>query len=96
MITVLYNQSMLDIAIQESGSILSVVDICFKNKLSITDELFPGQKIAIAPSAFDQKDIQLYFKSKKQNIATGYQNKELINDPQGIGYFIIGINFKVA
>lgn len=70
MITVLPNQSLFDIAIQEDGNVLATFEWALANGISITKELVAGQKL-IAPKAVNRNDeIARYFKSKKQNIAT--------------------------
>lgn len=73
MITVLSNQSLLDIAIQEDGNVLAAFEWALANGISITEELVPGQKLIIPKSVNRDNEIANYFKSKKQNIAT-YQS----------------------
>jgi hypothetical protein len=49
MIRAIENQTLLDIAIQENGSVLSAFDYAFANGLSITDVLQTGQKLETIP-----------------------------------------------
>ena len=70
MIIVLENQSFLDIAIQEYGSVYAALDLAIANAMSITDDLVPGQKLKPVNSNFKIQEVADYFKSKKQNIAT--------------------------
>lgn len=93
MITVIENQSLLDISIQENGSILSVFDLAVINQISITDELVPGQKIKPMKSITDNDEISNYFKNRNQMIATN--NIPVVN-AAGIGKMSIGLNFTIA
>ena len=47
-ITVKDRQTLLDIALQTSGSVEAVVDLALANGLSITDELADGNELATA------------------------------------------------
>ena len=77
MITVLSNQSLLDIAIQEDGNVLAAFEWALANGISITEELVPGQKLIVPNSVNRDNDIAQYFKSKTQNIATSYPTQLL-------------------
>jgi capsid protein len=90
------NQSLIDIAIQEEGSFLVAFEWAVENGLSITDELFPGQKLKAPNSVFKNNDVANYFKGKNQSIATGFNetNKDLIPE-LGIGSMTIGSTFTV-
>lgn len=79
MITVLSNQSLLDIAIQEDGNVLAAFEWALANGISITEELVPGQKLIVPNSVNRDNDIAQYFKSKTQNIATSYPVQLLDN-----------------
>jgi capsid protein len=92
---VIENQTVFDIAIQESGSVLTAFDWAVKNGISITDDLDPGQLIAEADSSFKNGEVASYFKGKKQMIATAMK-KPPIPPGLGIGFMKIGINFKVG
>lgn len=83
MINVLSHQSLLDIAIQESGSVLAAIDWAVANGVSITDELVPGQKINSVDSQYKNTDVANYLKSKGQNIATDNIIKQI---PIGFPY----------
>lgn len=93
--TVIDNQSVLDIAIQESGSVLAAFEWSIKNGLSITDELEPGQQLIKVNTGFINTDVVRYFKSKNQMSATGTKRPP-VPPGLGIGYMKIGINFKVG
>lgn len=93
--TVLHNQSLLDIAIQEDGSMLTTFEWALANGLSITDELEPGQKLTTPNSNFNNSEVAEYFKRKNIKVATAIK-KELVPLGLGIEYMRVGINFKVG
>lgn len=96
--TVIENQSIVDIGVQESGSALAAFDLAFENGLSITDELEPGQQLNEIVSVDANKNAADYFKGKKQMIACGSNvgTEELPEKPVGIGAMIIQNDFIVG
>lgn len=94
MATVLHNQSLLDFAIQHTGSVLNVFEIAKANGLAISEELSSGTELIIPESVRNNSDILNYYTSKVIQPATAITN--FIGDgspePQleGIGYWIIG------
>ena len=77
-ITVIQNQSLMDIAVQNDGCVLAVFDYAIANGISITDGLDPGQKLKMPISEeFRYNDLASYFKSNNTFIST-YQ-KETTN-----------------
>lgn len=96
MIYVIENQTVFDIAVQESGSVIAAFDWALKNALSITDELAPGQELLTPVSEFRNNDVANYFKGKNQMVATGFNNtiEDLLPD-LGIGSMAIGSTFIV-
>jgi hypothetical protein len=93
--TVLHNQTLLDIAIQADGDVLSAFEWAIANGLSITDDLDPGQMLLDSNSSYINTDVADYFKSKKQIAATAMKRPP-VPPGLGIGYMKIGINFKVG
>lgn len=98
MISVIENQSLLDIAVQEDGSVLTAFEWALINGLSITDDLAPGQKLLVPNPIFRNADVADYFKGKNQMVATGISAADLaaINPELGIGTMTIGSTFIVA
>ncbi|MDI5894404.1 hypothetical protein [Flavobacterium algoritolerans] len=98
MITVIPNQSLFDIAVQEDGSVLVAFDRAFANGLSITAELFPKQKLVATNSSYRNNEVANYFKGKKQMIATGFNiaDGQSIIPTLGIGTMRIGTTFIVG
>lgn len=71
LVHVLLNQSTLDIALQESGTIESVFDYLISESISISDLPTAGTLVNAKFSTIDQ-DIRSYYKSKKLKPATAY------------------------
>ena len=95
MIYAIENQSLFDVAIQESGSVLAAFDWALKNGLSLTEDLVPGQKLTTPNSNFNHSEVAEYFKRKNIKVATAIK-KELVPPGLGIEYMRVGINFKVG
>lgn len=56
-ITVLHNQSLLDLALQHTGTIESVFEMAEANALNITDDVRAGKTLVVPAEAFTNKDI---------------------------------------
>lgn len=97
MIYAIENQSVFDVAVQESGSVLAAFDWALKNGLSLTEDLAPGQQLISPSSDFINADVAGYFKGKKQMIATGFNiaDGQSIIPTLGIGTMRIGTTFIV-
>jgi hypothetical protein len=65
-------QSLLDVAIQELGSVEALFDLADAAGLAITDELTPGAVLPVPFSAASKPDIVGYFYTRQQRINTGY------------------------
>jgi hypothetical protein len=64
-------QSLIDVAIQELGSVEALFDLADANGLAITDVLTPGQLLHVPDSAAMVADIVGYFGGRGQRINTG-------------------------
>ena len=75
-ITVLNNQSLFDISVQEYGTIEGVFEIALANGLSVTDKLTAGQKLKIPEidQSLVQPEIVDYYKRNDIHPATGETN----------------------
>ena len=94
-ITVLHNQSLLDVAIQHTGSVANCFAIAVANGLSVSDDLTPGIDLVIPEDAIIDKDVLRYQKSKGIQPATGITNLE--NEQLGgIDYMDVEGSFKVS
>lgn len=89
-------QSLRDIALQNCGDISALIDLAWMNDLSITDDISAGTVLQL-PEVVNQ-DVVSYFKSKRENEnlipATGNADDSI--ELEGIGYWYIGLNFKVS
>ena len=79
MITVFSNQSLIDIAIQESGSALAVIDWAVANGLSITEPLVPGKQLHIPVTSKGNTEVAIYLQNKQQKVATTYEDIQETN-----------------
>ncbi|MGY0426003.1 MAG: hypothetical protein ACWIPI_04120 [Polaribacter sp.] len=85
---VIYNQNLLDIAIQEYGTPYAVFDLAAVNDLSITDDLEEGVALELPKNSFEEKEVADYYKKKQIRPATA--TKTIINNQSlGIGYMTI-------
>jgi hypothetical protein len=67
---ILPNQNLLDIAIQEYGTVEACVAIAFANGKSITEDLIPGQELKLPADAPANTDIQKYYSQSHLKPAT--------------------------
>ncbi len=92
--TILHHQSLLDLAIQYTGTAENVFDLALQNNRSITDDLEAGEALNFEPSTLNQnKDILNYYTAKNIQPATAIT--AAVEQPQGISYWAIGIDFIV-
>ncbi|MDO7877388.1 hypothetical protein Q5H93_21785 [Hymenobacter sp. ASUV-10] len=64
-------QSLLDVAVQELGSLESLFDLADAAGLAITDALTPGAMLPVPASAAALPDVARYFAGRGQRINTG-------------------------
>lgn len=90
-ISVIENQSLLDVAIQEDGCVLAGLEWAIYNGLSITDLITPGQKLNMPKSTeFRYEDLANYFNEKSQLIAT-YKPTVEAPAPSLLNYYLPGV-----
>jgi hypothetical protein len=94
-LTVGHNQNLFDISIQKNGNVQTVFELALLNKISITDNIEPAQKIEVATSDLIVSELVDYFINRQQKVATGSIDTLEIR-PTGIGYMIIENNFIVG
>lgn len=88
-------QTLLDVALQTSGSVEAVMDLALANGLSITDELSDGQVLEVA----EVKDVAVVSRYEINSIfpateASDDERNEMAYE--GIGFMGIGIDFIVS
>jgi hypothetical protein len=97
-VVVLYNQSILDVALQHTGTVENCFAIAVANGFSVSDILSAGSSIEIPEDIQKNSDVLNEYNAKKITPATGTtigQDNE-IPTFNGIGYMQIGNSFKVS
>jgi len=94
-VKVLHNQSLLDLAIQHTGSVTNAFAIAVANNISVSSFLIAGTELLI-PDVMKDEDILNFYNSKQIKPATGTVKTPLPIERGGIGYMQIGSTFKVS
>jgi hypothetical protein len=95
---ILNNQSILDIALQHTGSVENCFAIAIANGFSVSDIVSAGNPAEIPEDVQKNTDVLNEYTAKKIQPATattGDQNSE-IPTFKGIGYMQIGNSFKIS
>lgn len=92
MVTILSNQSLLDVSVQETGSLESVFALAVANDISPTSQLTPGSVLDV--KVIYNRNIAEYYKNKNLKPATWYYSE--LSQSLGIGYMAIESNFIVS
>ena len=93
-VIVLHNQSFLDLAIQHTGTAENAFALALANGLSLTDDLAVGNWLMADSQELNaNKDILNYYTAKNIQPATAIT--ATVEQPQGISYWAIGIDFIV-
>ena len=94
-VTVTPQQSILDIALQYSGSIEAAYDLASLNHCALTDDLYAGEQLTL-PSVLDARTVQ-HYTTHRILPATGITSEEIEQIKiGGIGYWIIEQNFIIS
>ncbi len=93
--TILHHQSLLDLAVQHTGTAENAFDLALANGLSLTGDLEAGDwLVASSQELKANKDILSYYTAKNIQPATAIT--AAVERPQGISYWAIGINFIIS
>ena len=99
-ITVLHNQSLLDLALQHTGTIESIFELAVLNEKSVTDDLVAGPPLNVPPfsASARNKDILAYYMAKNIQPATAFtkQDKQVLERLEGISIWAINLDFVVS
>ncbi len=95
-ITVLHNQSVLDIAIQHTGSVHNAFSIAAANNMAVSDILTVGSAVVIPGTVTNDPDILGLFKNNNLKPATSITDTSVIPSRKGIGWMQILKDFKVS
>ena len=95
-IIVLHHQSLLDLAVQHTGSVENAFILALSNGKSLTCLLVAGELLSLENTK-NNTDILSYYQSKKLQPATGVSHTGGSSlQPLGIGYWVISNEFKIS
>lgn len=94
-VTVLHNQSLLDISLQVYGNLSGMFLLAKLNNLAITDNLNPGDVLMLPELETSDVNIVTYYSNKSIKPANAINQATLSPGPSGIDYWAIGVNFIV-
>ena len=96
-ITVLHNQSLLDLALQHTGTIESVFEFAKANTINITDDVQAGKTLVLPAEAFTNKDILGYYTAKNLQPATAFskEDEQVFERLEGISIWAINLDFVI-
>nr|DAJ93770.1 MAG TPA: hypothetical protein [Bacteriophage sp.] len=97
-ITALHNQSLLDLALQHTGTIESVFELAKDNALNITDDVQAGKTLVLPAETFTNKDILGYYTAKNLQPATAFskEDEQVAKRLEGISIWAINLDFIVS
>ncbi|TGE23561.1 hypothetical protein [Hymenobacter metallicola] len=83
MIQISDGQSLLDICLQELGTVAVLHELALANRLAITEPLRAGQLLVVPASIAARPDVAAYFAARQQRINTslGSELEEAEPDP---------------
>ena len=98
MITVLHNQSLLDLALQHTGSIESVFELAEANALNITDDVQAGAPLYLGEGLGVRNEILSYYTAKNLQPATAFskEDEQVFERLEGISIWAINLDFIVS
>ena len=97
-VTVLHNQSLLDLALQHTGTIESVFEFAEANTINITDDVQAGKTLVLPAEAFTNKDILGYYTAKNLQPATAFskEDEQVFERLEGISIWAINLDFVIT
>ena len=97
-ITALHNQSLLDLALQHTGTIESVFEFAEANALNITDDVVASKTLVLPADVFSNKDILNYYTAKNLQPATAFskEDEQVAKRLEGISIWAINLDFVVT
>ncbi|MRJ09155.1 hypothetical protein EDL99_09830 [Ornithobacterium rhinotracheale] len=93
-IVVLHKQSLFDVCLMHTGSIVGVFELAQANNLSITDDVQAGERLELPQPITQDADILAYYQAKNIQPATALE--EYTEKLEGISYWTINQDFKVS
>ena len=99
-VTALRNQSLLDLALQHTGTIESIFELAEANSLNITDEVQAGAPLTVPllGKGVRNGDILAYYTAKNLQPATAFtkEDEQLFERLEGISIWAINLDFIVS
>ena len=97
-ITVLHNQSLLDLALQHTGTIESVFELAKDNALNITDDVQAGTPLYLGEGLGARNEILGYYTAKNLQPATAFtkEDEQVFERLEGISIWAINLDFIVS
>lgn len=97
-VTVLHNQSLLDLALQHTGTIESIFEFAEANALNISDDVVAGKTLVLPAEAFTNKDILAYYTAKNLQPATAFskEDEQVFERLEGISIWAINLDFVIT
>ena len=97
-VTVLHNQSLLDLSLQHTGTIESIFEFAEANALNISDDVVAGKTLVLPAEAFTNKDILAYYTAKNLQPATAFskEDEQVFERLEGISIWAINLDFVIT
>ena len=97
-ITALHNQSLLDLALQHTGTIESVFEFAEANALNITDDVQAGTPLYLGEGLGVRNEILAYYTAKNLQPATAFskEDEQVFERLEGISIWAINLDFIVS
>ncbi|CAA0153128.1 conserved hypothetical protein [Tenacibaculum maritimum] len=97
-VTVLNRQTFFDLSLVFSGKRDNAFLIAKANQKNPSNEIAPGSEIMIPESVIKDREVLEYYNIKNVLPATGLtaNQEDIITGCEGIGCWVIGIDFKVS
>ena len=97
-ITALHNQSLLDLALQHTGTIETVFELAEANSLNITDEVQAGAPLYLGEGLGVRNEILAYYTAKNLQPATAFtkEDEQVFERLEGISIWAINLDFVVS
>ena len=97
-ITALHNQSLLDLALQHTGTIESIFEFAEANSLNITDDVQAGTPLYLGEGLGVRNDILAYYTAKNLQPATAFtkEDEQVFERLEGISIWAINLDFVVS
>ena len=97
-ITALHNQSLLDLALQHTGTIESVFEFAEANAINITDDVQAGAPLYLGEGLGVRDEILSYYTAKNLQPATAFskEDEQVFERLEGISIWAINLDFIVS